>query len=119
MDLQAEFRMLDIGKYLGHFIGNYRNTYFMLGKRNSQIIYSYQLLPGTDEAIYCRIGDITINMKATKNLKMLDLVMNNVAVELSDDECEQYEELMQTLVLDLPDKKITAVNVAVLSGKFL
>ena len=119
MDLWAEFRLLDMGERLGRFIGNYRNTYFMPDKRNGQIIYSYRLLPGADEAIYRRIGDITISMKATDHLKMPELVMNDVVVELSDDERDRYEELRQTLVLDLPDKEITAANAAVLSGKLL
>ena len=91
----------------------------MPDKRNGQIIYSYRLLPGADEAIYRRIGDITISMKATDHLKMPELVMNDVVVELSDDERDRYEELRQTLVLDLPDKEITAANAAVLSGKLL
>lgn len=119
MDLWAEFRLLDMGERLGRFIGNYRNTYFMPDNRNGQIIYSYRLLPGADEAIYRRIADITISMKATDHLKMPELVMNNVTVELSDDERDRYEELRQTLVLDLPDKEITAANAAVLSGKLL
>lgn len=119
MDLWAEFRLLDMGERLGRFIGNYSNTYFMPDKRNGQIIYSYRLLPGADEAIYRRIGDITISMKATDHLKMPELVMNDVVVELSDDERDRYEELRQTLVLDLPDKEITAANAAVLSGKLL
>lgn len=119
MDLWAEFRLLDMGERLGRFIGNYRNTYFMPDNRNGQIIYSYRLLPGADEAIYRRIADITISMKATDHLKMPELVMNDVVVELSDDERDRYEELRQTLVLDLPDKEITAANAAVLSGKLL
>ena len=35
MDLWAEFRLLDLGKRLGRFITEYRNTYFLPDKRNS------------------------------------------------------------------------------------
>ena len=119
MDLWAEFKVLDMGQRLGRFIGMYRNNYFRPDKRNGQIIYSYKLLPGADKAIYKQISDITISMKATNHLKMPELVMNTHTVELSDDEREHYDELKQTLVLQLPEKEITVANAAALTGKLL
>ena len=119
MDLWAEFKVLDMGERLGRFIGMYRNNYFTPDKRNGQIIYSYKLLPGAEDAIYRRISDITISMKASDHLKMPQLVMNTVSVDLSDDEREHYEELKATLVLQLPEAEITAANAASLSGKLL
>ena len=119
MDLWAEFKVLDMGQRLGRFIGMYRDTYFKPDKRNGQIIYSYKPLPGADEAIYRQISDITISMKASDHLKMPELIMNNVSVELSDKERERYEELRQTLVLQLPETDITVANAAALSGKLL
>ncbi len=119
MDLWAEFKLLDMGKRLGRFIGVYRNTYFMPDKRNGQIIYSYRLLPGADEQIYKQISDITISMKAGDHLKLPELVMNNYTVELSDSERERYVELKQTLVLQLPETDISVANTAALSGKLL
>lgn len=119
MDLWAEFKVLDMGHRLGRFIGMYRNNYFRPDKRNGQIIYSYKLLPGADKAIYKQISDITISMKATDHLKMPELVMNTHTVELSDDEREHYDELKQTLVLQLPEKEITVANAAALTGKLL
>ena len=119
MDLWAEFKVLDMGQRLGRFIGMYRNNYFRPDKRNGQIIYSYKLLPGADMAIYKQISDITISMKATDHLKMPELVMNTHTVELSDDEREHYDELKQTLMLQLPEKEITVANAAALTGKLL
>ena len=119
MDLWAEFKVLDMGHRLGRFIGMYRNNYFRPDKRNGQIIYSYKLLHGADKAIYKQISDITISMKATDHLKMPELVMNTHTVELSDDEREHYDELKQTLVLQLPEKEITVANAAALTGKLL
>ena len=119
MDLWAEFKVLDMGQRLGRFIGMYRNNYFRPDKRNGQIIYSYKLLPGADKAIYKQISDITISMKATDHLKMPELLMNTHTVELSDDEREHYDELKQTLVLQLPEKEITVANAAALTGKLL
>lgn len=52
MDLFAEFKILDMGKRLGYFIGQYRNTYFKPDKMNGPIVYSYKPLPNAENAIY-------------------------------------------------------------------
>ena len=63
MDLFAEYRCLDMGERLGRFIGRYREAYFAPDRRNGNIIYSYKPLPGAEDEIYRKIGDITISMK--------------------------------------------------------
>jgi hypothetical protein len=80
MDFWAEFRLLDMGQRLGRYIGQYRRDYFVPDKTNGQIVYSYKPLPGAEEKIYQRIGDITISMKAGDYLKMPKLVINEVPV---------------------------------------
>ena len=42
MDLWAEFRLLDMGKRLGTFIGQYRTQYFRPDKFNGPVVYSYK-----------------------------------------------------------------------------
>ena len=58
MDLFAEFKILDMGKRLGRFIGQYRNKYFKPDKMNGQVVYSYKPLPYAEQAIYEKISDI-------------------------------------------------------------
>ena len=117
MDLYAEFRLLDMGKRLGRFIGQYRNTYFKPDKRNGMIVYSYKPLPNAENEIYQKISDITISMKATDYLKMPELVMSEYAVSLSDDEKQKYIDFRKELILELPDGEVTAANAASLSNK--
>ncbi len=117
MDLWAEFRLLDMGERLGKFIGQYRSTYFKPDKRNGQIIFSYRPLPGAEEAIYEKLSDITISMKATDHLQMPELIDSRYMVYLSEEETVRYEEMKKDLVLQLPDGDITAANSASLSGK--
>lgn len=117
MDLWAEFRLLDMGKRLGRFIGKYRDDYFMPDKRNGQIIFSYKPLPFAEDAIYRQISDITISMKSTDHLKMPELISSEYPVKLSEPERKRYEELKRDLVLQLPGGDITAANAAALSGK--
>ncbi len=117
MDLWAEFRLLDMGKRLGRFIGKYRDDYFIPDKRNGQIIFSYKPLPFAEDAIYRQISDITISMKSTDHLKMPELISSEYPVKLSEPERKRYGELKRDLVLQLPGGDITAANAASLSGK--
>lgn len=117
MDLYAEFRLLDMGERLGRFIGQFRNTYFQPDKRNGMIVYSYKPLPYAEDAIYEKISDITISMRAADHLNMPELIMNEYCVEMSAEEKEKYMELKKELILELPDNEITAANAASLSNK--
>lgn len=117
IDLFAEFKILDMGARLGRFIDQYRNTYFKPDKVNGPIVYSYKPLPGAEDAIYERISDITISMKAADHLKMPELINTKYMVHLSDKEKKKYEDMKAELVLALPEGEITAANAASLSGK--
>ena len=119
MDLWAEFRLLDMGKRLGRFIGEYRSIYFLPDKRSQQMIFTYKPRPGAKEEIYKRIGDITISMTAADYLDMPELVTNTVAVSLDERERKTYERMKADRVVQLGGKDIDAVNAAALSGKLL
>ena len=120
MDLWAEFRILDKGERLGRFITHYRDQYFAPDKRNGQVIFSYKPLPFAEEAIYDKISDITISMKAVDHLDMPKLIMNDYKVYLDESERKEYDKLKQELVLNFDeDDEISVANMAVLSGKLL
>ena len=117
MDLWAEFRILDMGKRLGRYITHYRNAYFQPDKRNGQVVFSYKPLPGAEEAIYEKISDITISMKAADHLKMPECVLNEVKVDLSTKEREVYDSMKHDLVVSLAGEEIDAGNAAALGNK--
>ena len=117
MDLFAEFKVLDMGKRLGRFIGQYRLNFFKADQMNGPIVYSYKLLPGAEEQIYDRISDITISMKASDHLKMPELISTEYPVYLSKKELDTYETMKKELVLNMPEGEVTAANAAALSGK--
>ncbi len=119
MDLWAEFRVLDMGKRLGRFIGRYRLDYFLPDKRNAQQVFSYKPKPGAEAEIYRRIADISISMKTADYLKMPACVMNEVRVSMSDAEAKLYAAMKNDLVVTLKGEEIDAVNAAALSGKLL
>lgn len=119
MDLWAEFKILDMGRRLGRFIGQYREIYFKPDKRNGAIIYSYKPLPFAEEAIYKKISDITVSMKSEDYLEMPEKINNELFVDLSNKERKIYETLKENLVVSIKDKEIDAVNAATLSNKLL
>lgn len=119
MDLFAEFKLLDMGERLGKFIGWYRNAFFKPDRMNGPVVYSYKLLPGADQKIYDRISDITISMKNTDHLKMPELISVSEKIYLDDAETAKYQTMLHELVLQIPEKEITAANAAALSGKLL
>ena len=119
MDLWAEYRLLDMGKRLGRYIGQYRRDFFIPDKRNQQIIFSYKSVAGAEESIYKLISDITISMKSVDYLKMPGCVMNKVEVFMNEEEKGKYETMRKEMVLSLDGTDIDAVNAAALSNKLL
>ena len=117
MDLWAEFKLLDMGKRLGMFIGNYREWYFKPDKMNGPIVYSYKPMPFAEKAIYEKISDITISMSAIDHLDMPELIINEIEVEMSSTERKKYDALKKELVMEIPDGVITAANAASLTNK--
>lgn len=117
MDMFAEFKALDMGQRLGRFIGQYRLQYFKPDRFNGPIVYSYKLLPGAEDAIYDRISDITISMKAVDYLNMPELISNEYPVYLDEKETERYQNLKKELVMQTDEHEVTAANAASLSNK--
>jgi SNF2 family DNA or RNA helicase len=122
LDLWGEVAIIDQGRRLGRFIGRYRETYFKAGSMNpyTGVVYNYVPLPGAEEEIYRKIGDISVSMKAKDYLPDLPKCLTvNHAVVMSPDERDQYEELKKELVLTVNGEEIDAANAAVLSGRLM
>ena len=119
MDLWAEIGILDMGERLGRFITRYRETYFVPDKRNQIMIFTYKPKPGAEEAIYDRIGDICVSMKAADYLKMPDLVVSNVEVKMDEKEQKKYHQLKGDLILPMDGGDIDAASAVGLSNKLL
>ena len=117
MDLWAEFRVLDMGRRLGRFITRYRSAYFQPDKRSAQVVFSYKPLPGAEDAIYEKISDITISMRAGDYLDMPECVVNEVKVDLSEKERQAYDTMRAELVLSLNGEEVDAGNAAALANK--
>ena len=117
MDLWAEIGILDMGQRLGRFITKYRDTYFIPDKRNQQIVFSYRPKEGAENAIYEKISDICISMKAKDHIKMPELVETKVEVMMSESEKALYDQLERDMFLPFKDGDIDPASAVGLSNK--
>lgn len=119
MDLWAEFRVLDLGERLGRYITHYRNEYFLPDKRNAAVIFSYKPQPNAEERIYRRLADMTISMKSTEYLKMPELILNELEINLDEEDQMKYKKFKKEMVMTIQEKEIDAINAASLSNKLI
>lgn len=121
MDLWAETFLIDKGVRLGRFIGRYREAYFRAAGMNpyTGIVYNYIPLPGAEEAIYSKISDISVSMKALDYLDMPEQVTVNHYVDMEPAERDLYDAMKKELLVEVNGETIDAANAAVLSGKLL
>lgn len=119
MDLWAEFRVLDLGERLGRYITHYRNEYFLPDKRNGAVIFSYKPQPNAEERIYRRLADMTISMKSTEYLKMPELILNELEINLDEEDQTKYKKFKKEMVMAIQEKEIDAMNAASLSNKLI
>ena len=119
MDLWAEFRVLDLGERLGRYITHYRNEYFLPDKRNGAVIFSYKPQKNAEERIYRRLADMTISMKSTEYLKMSELILNELEINLDEEDQTKYKKFKKEMVMTIQEKEIDAINAASLSNKLI
>jgi SNF2 family DNA or RNA helicase len=119
LDLWPQMYLLDRGERLGKTLGGYRERYFVPDQRNQEIIFSYKLKPNAEVAIYKKISDICVSMKAQDYLQMPARINNYVRVQMSQKEKALYKQLERDMLLPFKGGDIDATNAAVLSNKLL
>lgn len=119
LDLWPQMYLMDMGQRLGRFIGGFRDRFFLPDKRNREIIYSYKLREGAEDAIYALISDICISMKAADYLDMPERIDNRIEVSMSPKERKLYGTFQKDMVLSIGDEELDATNAAALSNKLL
>lgn len=118
IDLWAQIFLLDQGQRLGPTVTGYRERFFRPGKRNGHIVYEW--IVKDPEAIYRRIDDIVISMKAADWLELPERIDRVVRVPMPEDARKKYKKLERDLILKFTDGgDIVAANGAVLINKLL
>ena len=118
IDLWPQLYLLDQGERLGKSITGYRERYFTPGRRSGAVVFDYKIKAESEKAIYAKIADICISMKAKDYLSLPERINRRVEVRLPSDIQAQYDEFERVQVLSLLDvEDISAVNAAALSTK--
>lgn len=117
IDLWAQLYLLDQGERLEKTIGKFRERYFEPGQRNRTTIFNYEAKEGSNDAIYNKISDICISMKAEDYLELPDVIYENVPVVLDPKAKKAYDELEKKMILELDEEDITVTSAAALSNK--
>lgn len=122
IDLFAQMYLIDEGQRLGKTVTEYRNRFFRPGKRNGDIVYTYEPKAPqgeTEQQISDLISDITISMTAEDYLKMPDKIMLYDYVDLAPKVLAMYRDFEKEQILELinSDEPISAASAAALSNK--
>ena len=119
-DLWAQMFLLDGGERLGKFVTHFRDRFFTIDPSTAYSTYPKKVLKdGAKEQIHDLISDICISMKAEDYLDLPPVIPRAIKVHLSEQEMKAYKDFEKSLVLELPEGEITAMNAGVLRNKLI
>lgn len=120
MDLWAQVFLLDQGQRLGKSVEGYRQRYYNATKIGAGGMRTdYEIKPDSEQAIWGKIGDICVSMRAEDYLELPELVPVTVPVVLDPKAQEAYKRLERDMLLEVDGETIDASTAAVLTGKLL
>nr|WP_300661479.1 DEAD/DEAH box helicase [uncultured Acetatifactor sp.] len=119
IDLWAQIYLLDGGKRLGRTITEYRNRFFVPGKRNATTVFSYEPRTGAEREIQERIRDICISLSAEDYLELPARMDNTRYIRLDTKAQKAYDEMERQRILEFGGTTLDAGSAAVLSNKLL
>lgn len=118
LELWPQLYLLDHGQRLGKNVTQYRQSYFYPVQQNGHVVYSWAPIPGAEEQIYKKIGDLCVSMKSEDYLDLPPRINENIYNELTPKQNKTYAELKKNYVLPVSaGEEVSAANAAVLAGK--
>lgn len=114
LDLFGQIYILDGGTALGSFITHYRMMYF-----NNPDGQGWKWVPraGAPDAIYRKLAPLAVRMSAEEYLKLPELIMNRVEVELPPKARKPYDQMENLMIASVKNDTIIAANAAAVSSK--
>jgi SNF2 family DNA or RNA helicase len=114
-DLHGQFLVVDKGKRLGEFKTAFKQRFYRKEGPFKEVPYD-----DTENTIKQLIGDITLEMSAADYLKMPDLIINNVEVEMPPELRIIYDKMEKDFFLQLDSgTSLEVFNQASLTNKAL
>jgi SNF2 family DNA or RNA helicase len=115
LDLWSQIYLLDVGERLGKTFEGFRQRYF----DHSEYSYAYTPYPETEKAIWSKISDICVSMKAEDYLELPDCSHHIIPVALDPKALKAYQRMERDMLLETPDGVIDAGSAVILTGKLL
>lgn len=121
LDLWPQLYLLDQGQRLGRTLTGYRGQWFVPEKRSrdGRQIFSYRPIPGAEDDIFARVGDICISLLPEDVVQLPERTFNVIPLQLTGQAREAYRQMARHQLLTVGGSDITAGNSAVLVGKLL
>ncbi len=114
-DLHGQYLVVDRGVRLGTSKTAFRTRFYRKVGPYKEVPYE-----DTEDTIKKLIGDITLEMSAEDYMKLPDLMVNNIEIEMPDELRAKYDRLEKEFFLVLDSgKEIEAFNQAALTNKCL
>jgi SNF2 family DNA or RNA helicase len=114
-DLHGQFLVVDKGKRLGEFKTAFKQRFYRKEGPFKEVPYD-----DTETVIKQLIGDITLEMSAADYLKMPDMIVNNIDVEMPPELRIVYEKMEKDFFLQLDSgTSLEVFNQASLTNKCL
>lgn len=115
MDLFGQVYILDLGKSLGQFITNYRNTFFDATGFGG---FEWVPKPDTPKKIETLLKPLALRMEARDYLELPEEVVNPIYVDLPADAMRVYKEMEVEMLAMLEGQEVvTAVSAGAASNK--
>jgi SNF2 family DNA or RNA helicase len=116
-DLFGQIRVLDDGERLGKSFTNFRDTWFV---QTDYMGYNFAPRQGAEEAVYKKIADMTITMRASDHIQLPDNIVEDIEVALPESAKRVYAELERELLVSMgKDGLVIAPQAATLVTKLL
>jgi len=119
LDLWSQIYLLDQGERLGKTITGYRDRYFTAGARSGYVVYDWKQKEESEQAVFSKISDVCISMKAEDWLDMPERIDRVVPVKLDEAAQAKYKQMEKDMLIPMVDADIVANTAAVLSNKLL
>lgn len=114
-DLHGQFLVVDKGKRLGEYKTAFKTQFYCKKGPFEEVLYE-----GAESQIKQLIGDITLEMSAEDYLKMPDMVVNNIEVEMPDTLRAVYDKMEKDFFIQLDSGTgVEVFNQASLTNKCL
>jgi len=114
LDLWSQVFLLDQGLRLGKSFGAYKSRWF---KPTDYHGYRWELMPGSKKEIDNLISDLFISMSADDYVKLPELLINDIAVELKPTDMVLYKDFEDEMFMHLGDRAVEVFNAAAATNK--